>query len=353
MSKDSFRWGRPVAWRIPPFQKLAGQYARNDTLSLVQRIGRVQGASGPESLALADDGTLYSGFDDGRIVQFSHDGVQMRELTRTGGRPLGLRFHPDGDLLVCDAELGLLKVRMDGHITLLTTECEGERFRLADDLDVDQEGRYIYFSDASSRWPLAQNQLDLIEHGGHGRLLCHDLKRNSTRVLMRGLQFANGVTLGPDDAYVLVVETGMYRIHRYWLKGERAGQHEVWLDNLPGFPDNVRFNGRDRFWVAIPTPRNPLLDLLAPWPWLRFMVIQYARWLPLPIKRASIALAVDLNGCLVANLQSHRRDGFHFITQVIESGEWLYFSSLHAPTLARLPLHLLPATTASGINGRL
>lgn len=346
MSKGAFRWGRPMAWKTPTSQKLSGPYAKNDILAQLQRIGQVQGAGGPESLAVASDGTLYSGFDDGRIVQFNADGAQIRELTRTGGRPLGLRFHPDGDLLVCDAELGLLKVSMDGRIRLLADEAEGVRFGLADDLDVDSEGRYVFFSDASSRWPLAQNHLDLVEHGGHGRLLCYELSTGSTRVLMRGLQFANGVTLGPDDAHVLVVETGMYRVHRYWLKGERAGQHEVWLDNLPGFPDNVRFNGRDRFWVAIPTPRNSLLDLLAPMPWIRFLVIQYARWLPLPVKHASIALAFDLNGRLVFNLQSHCRDGFHFITQVLESGDWLYCSSLHAPTLARLPLHLLPNSTA-------
>lgn len=30
-----------------------------------------------------------------------------------------------------------------------------------------------------------------------------------------------------NDAFVLVVKTGMYRVHRYWLKGDRAGQSEV------------------------------------------------------------------------------------------------------------------------------
>lgn len=342
ITSNKFRWGRPVAWKIPPAQRLTGRYAKNESLAQLERMGHVEGAAGPESLALASDSTLYSGFDDGRIVQFSADGQLIRVLARTGGRPLGLRFHPDGDLLVCDAELGLLKISMDGHTRLLADQAEGLRFGLADDLDVDAQGRYVYFSDASSHWSLAQNYLDMIEHGGHGRLLCHDLSTGTTQVLMRGLQFANGVTLGPDDAYVLVVETGMYRVHRYWLKGERAGQHEVWLDNLPGFPDNVRFNGRDRFWVAIPTPRNPLLDMLAPLPWIRFLVIQYARCLPLPVKHAAIALAFDLDGQLVFNLQSHRQDGFHFITQVLESGDCLYFSSLEAPSLARLPLSLLP-----------
>jgi len=337
MSKVGFRWGRPKAWAVPKAQGLKGPYEKNEALARLSPMGRVDGAAGPESLAVASDGTLYSGYDDGRIVQFTREGRQIRELTRTGGRPLGLRFHPNGDLLVCDAERGLLRVNPMGDITVLATEAEGIPFGLADDLDVDQEGRCVYFSDATSCWSLADNQLDLIEHGGHGRLLCHDLITGSTRVLMRDLQFANGVTLGPDDACVLVVETGMYRVHRFWLKGDRAGQHEVWLDDLPGFPDNVRFNGRDRFWVAIPAPRNRLLDLLAPFPALRFCVIQLARWLPTPVAHAAIALAFDLDGKLVANLQSHRPGGFHFITQVLETDQWLYCSSLHAKTFAGMP----------------
>jgi len=81
-----------------------------------------------------------------------------------------------------------------------------------------------------------------------------------------------------------------------------------------------------------------MLDLLAPLPWIRFLLIQYARYLPLPIKHVSMALAFDLNGRPVCNLQSHRKDGFHFITQVMEAGEWLYCSSLESQTLARMPM---------------
>ena len=39
---------------------------------------------------------------------------------------------------------------------------------------------------------------------------------------MDGLQFANGVVLSPDESYLLVAETGAYRITRLWLGGARA-----------------------------------------------------------------------------------------------------------------------------------
>ena len=45
------------------------------------------------------------------------------------------------------------------------------------------------------------------------------------RVFADQLLFANGVAVGPDDAYVLVNETAAYRVMRYWLKGEKAGDN--------------------------------------------------------------------------------------------------------------------------------
>jgi len=340
MKKPSIfsRPGKPVAWRRPAAQPLRGPYAKNDALSRLRRLAPVPGTFGPESLAIDRDGLLYSGFDDGRIVCFDRNGQMFREVCNTGGRPLGLRFHPDGSLYTCDTQLGLLKVTLDGSVSLVANSADGTRFGFADDLDISKDGRFVYFSDASSKWHYNEDHLDLIEHGGHGRLVRCDLQTRETTVLMRGLHFANGVTLGPDDEYVLVTETGGYRIHRYWLKGPQRDTHDVFVDNLPGFPDNIRFNGRDRFWVAIPAPRNRALDFVAPWTWVRFALMQYARYLPLPVAHAGIVLAFDLNGHLVANLQDHAAGGYHYITQVLEHEHWLYCSSLKGKMLARLPL---------------
>ncbi|MGH8494277.1 MAG: SMP-30/gluconolactonase/LRE family protein [Moraxellaceae bacterium] len=333
--------GRPVAWQPPAAQPLRGAYRKNFRLATLQRLAHAPGTTGPESLAIGPDNSLYSGFHDGRIVRFDMHGNMLKTVCNTGGRPLGLRFHPDGDLLVCDTQLGLLKVTLAGRVTVLVDRIDGKRFGFPDDLDVTRDGRHVYFTDASSKWGYERDHIDHIEHGGHGRLLHHDLKSGKTRVLMRGLCFANGVTLGPDEAYVLVVETGSYCVHRYWLKGDRAGTSDIFIDNLPGFPDNIRFNGRDRFWLAIPAKRNPILDALAPHPLLRFGLIQYARFLPLPISHTAMVLGVNLDGKPVTNLQDHGRRSYHFITQVLESGEYLYCSSLHQDTLARLPLFAL------------
>ena len=59
------------------------------------------------------------------------------------------------------------------------------------------------------------------------------------KTLIDGTYFGNGVVLSKDESFVLMTETTKYRVLRYWLKGEKAGQTEVFADNLPGFPNGI------------------------------------------------------------------------------------------------------------------
>ena len=94
---------------------------------------------------------MYTANEDGRIIVLSRDGSNPYDFVNTGGRPLGLKFNPQGDLIVADAYSGLLSINMDGEITVLSTEYEGVPFLLTDDLDIASDGM-IYFEDASSVW---------------------------------------------------------------------------------------------------------------------------------------------------------------------------------------------------------
>ncbi|MFM2420817.1 MAG: hypothetical protein RL385_5540 [Pseudomonadota bacterium] len=329
---------KPQRYAVPPPQPLRGAYARNERLAQLERFAFAKGADGPESLAVDRDGTLVTGFQDGGVRRFDTRGQLLELVVHTGGHPLGLRFHPDGSLLICDATRGLLRHRQGMPLEVLADRAEGSPIAFADDLDIDESGRHVYFSDACAHWHFGEDQLAIVEHAGNGRLLHFDMETRRTRVLVRNLQFANGVCLGPHDEYVLVTETGGFRVHRHFLKGPRRGQTEVWLDNLPGYPDNIRHNGKGRFWLAIPVPRNTLADLLAPLPALRWGLIQLSPVVRFPIAHAAIALCFDDAGHLVANLQSHAADCYSEITQVMEHEQTLYVSSFHRPSLARMPL---------------
>lgn len=55
---------------------------------------------------------------------------------------------------------------------------------------------------------------------------------------------------------------------KYWLEGPKTGKVEVVAD-LPGYPDNVRRNGKGQFWVAIDCCRTPAQEVLSHNPWMR------------------------------------------------------------------------------------
>lgn len=332
---------RPVAWEGPgpTPSRTEGPYADNGRLNMAELFAPVLGRTSPESVAVDAQGRLYTGFDGGAIIRFQPDGTAPEVFADTAGRPLGLRFHPDGSLLIADANRGLLRVGAEGGgVEVLMTGAEGLPFRFTDDLDVDRAGRYVYFTDASSEYGWPHELLDILEHGGHGRVLRHDLQSGETTVLARGLNFPNGVCLGPDEEFLLVTETATARVHRLWLTGERAGTLDIFVEHLPGYPDNVRYDGAGLFWVALPSRRSPIIDGTARQPWLRKVVARIAERTKLPLPEESMLVALDLQGRPVVFAQGTGPASYGYVTQVLPHGGDLILSSLHAATLARVPL---------------
>ena len=226
---------QPIAWTPPPAPAYTGPYAPNDALAKVELLG-VGVGEGPETVTPDAQGRMVMGYKDGRIVRYAADGKSYETLGNTGGRPEGHSYDAQGNLIIADAIKGLLRLNTDGTIQTLTDSADGLPFGFTDDIAVAQNGA-IYFSDASSKFGTAMLGVDdVLEHGGHGRLLKYDPASGKTTVLLSGLQFANGVTVGPDDAYVLVNETGNYDVVRYWLKGDKAGTSEVFIATCPACP---------------------------------------------------------------------------------------------------------------------
>lgn len=324
----------PVAWEPDPDPGLTGSFVPNDYLADVERLLAGVGV-GPEDVACGPDGVRYTGFHDGRIVRFWPDG-RFEEFANTGGRPLGMQLDDGGRLIVADAAHGLLAISPEGVVDVLTDSMNGEKMLFVDDLDIAADGT-IWFSDASARHSYHENMLDFLEARPSGRLLSYTPASGETRVHMDDLFFANGVALGPDDAFVLVNETGRGRIHRLWLKGERAGQKELFISGLPGVPDNLSFNGTDTFWVAMPALR-PGIDDMAGRPWLRKLLSRLPiETLSADIPRYSFVIGLGLDGKVKHNLQDTAA-GFNNITSANECDGSLYLGSLSMPAVARYPL---------------
>jgi sugar lactone lactonase YvrE len=156
-------------------------------------------------------------------------------------------------------------------------------------------------------------------------------------VVLDGLQFANGVALAAGGEFVVVAETGAYRLRRVWLTGDRAGRDDVLVDNLPGIPDNVSTGSDGLIWIALASPRDARLDLLHP----RAPVLRRLLWaLPqrwLPEQRTVWVMAVDASGAVVHDLQA-RHPGYHMVTGVREHAGRLYLGSLVERSIAIMDL---------------
>ena len=323
----------PLAWEAPPAPAMTGVMEPNDTLMKAELLGKGQ-LQGPEDSAVDAEGRLYSGLHDGRIVRLSDDG-RIEPFAYTGGRPLGMDFDANGHLIVADAYKGLLSIDRQGQISVLTTEAAGVPLRFTDDLDIAADGT-IYFSDASSRFEQPDYLLDLLEARPHGRLLSHDPASGETRVLLEDLYFANGVALSADETFVLVNETYRYRITRYWLKGEKAGTSDIFIDNLPGLPDNLQGDGDGTFWVALPTPRKADADFLHRHPWLKAQLAKLPRALwPSPIPYG-LVIALNEQGEIVRSLHDASGSQLRMVTSAKPVGDYLYLGSLDNDRIGKL-----------------
>ncbi len=327
----------PAVWTPPVAPELTGVYAQNSELARIERL-RVDGFA-PEDVAIDSQDRIYCGTDDGRIFRFQADGTKPEVFASTKGRPLGLVFDHNGNLIVADAMIGLMSIAPDGKSQVLSTEADGVPFRCTNDLDVAADGT-IYFTDASSKFSLTQLKADLLEHQPNGRFLAYDPRTKQTRVLLRDLYFANGVALSPDkdQSFVLVNESGAYRVRRYWLSGPKVGQSDIFIDNLPGFPDGISSNGRDTFWLSLVNRRDSALDGLLPHPFLRKVVMRLPNFLQPNIKRYAFVLGLDSNGHVVRNLQDPSPQCFAQIANVVEHKGTLYFGSIGESAIGRMPL---------------
>jgi sugar lactone lactonase YvrE len=288
---------------------------------------------GAEDVVVAPDGHVYTGTEDGSVFRMSPDGNRIDRVAHTGGRPLGLELFADGDLLVCDARRGLLVVHLaDGSIETLLTHVEGVPMRFCNNAAIAGDGT-IWFSDSSTRYGLEQWKDDFVQDTRTGRLLRRDPDGTVT-VVLDGLAFANGVALSSDESFVAVAETGARTVVRRWLKGPRAGQRDLLVDDLPGYPDNIARGSDGLIWVSIASPLDPVVERLqtAPLPVRRAATRIPARLQPSP-KQTVRVRAYDDAGTLVHDIDL-RAAGYHMVTGVREHEGRVWMGSLHEPAVA-------------------
>ncbi|MGD9732365.1 MAG: SMP-30/gluconolactonase/LRE family protein [Desulfamplus sp.] len=324
-----------ISYTPPKATSLTGVLTPNTSLQKAYLLGKGK-INGPEDVAIDNDGRIYGGTQDGKIVRILQDDT-LEIFAETQGRPLGMRFDRDQNLIVCDAYKGLLSINPKGNIKVLCRSAEGIPFRFTDALDIANNGS-IYFTDASFKYVQSEYLYDLMESRPNGRFIMYTPATGQTTVLLKNLYFANGVALSQNEDFVLINETYRYRVVRYWLTGVNKGKKDIFIENLPGFPDNISSNRKGKFWIALFTVRNPMMDQLHPFPFLKEQLskLPKAFW-PKP-KPYGLVIALDEQGNITQSLHDPTGEHLKEITSVREYGNYIYLGSLHNDRIGKYKL---------------
>ncbi|KAK6638704.1 hypothetical protein RUM43_006971 [Polyplax serrata] len=246
-------------------------YRSNELLNNVERMFEDE-IKGPEGFAVLN-GDLYTTLHGGYVAKVYDD--QVIPVVKFGeqcegwweeskcGRPLGIKA-VGNDLIVADSYYGIFKYNVKtkkvNKLVDRDVVIDGKQARTFNSVDVAKDGT-IYWSHSSSHFTIEDGIFQFLADGT-GRLMKYDPKTNSNTVLMKDLFFANGVLLSPNEDFVLVAESGHSRIHKYYLKGPKKFTNEIFIDGLPGVPDNLRAVGDDRLFVPLVTVKSEHSPLL-------------------------------------------------------------------------------------------
>ena len=261
----------PEAWQPPIKPEFKGELRLNEKLTNISKID-LGGWNGPEEFAFDGFGNIYCGvhkgekdFSQGAILKISPEG-KVEEYLRTDSWVTGMQFDSHGNLIALMNGVGLISIDQEKRIEVLVKIDADERpILMGSGLTIAKDGK-IYFANLSSETTSSAKYINklFLELKPTGGVYCYDPQTKVSQTISNGNYFANGLELSEDESFLLLSETSKYRILKYWLKGEKAGTSEVFLDNLAGFPNNISRRDNGNFWVGFTTKRNDQLDDIHP-----------------------------------------------------------------------------------------
>lgn len=284
-----------------------------------------------------DEGAVFTGTGDGTIWRVSHDGAKVDRVATTGGRPLGIEIDLDGRLMVCDAKRGLLRVdTRNGAVEAVEDSVAGTKMVFCNNGAVASDGT-IWYSDSSTKFGIDNWKDDFVQDTRTGRLLRRD-PDGTVVVVLDGLRFSNGVTLSTAEDFVVVAECAGRTLVRHWIAGDRAGERETFVADLPGYPDNIARGSDGLIWTTIATPRDPLVERIQAGPqWLRRQITKIPEKLQPKPKQTIRVQAYDESGTLVHDVDV-KEPGFHMVTGVREHDGRVWMGSLQEAAVAVVDL---------------
>jgi gluconolactonase len=204
------------------------------------------GLGEPEGPVLFPDGrwgVVEMTPETGHVSIVSADGTSKQVVVKTG-RPNGMVADRDGTLWVAESMNPPSLLRVDanrGSSEVILTAGGGVNFLFPNDLAFGPDGA-LYMTDSGVERDsfVRAREEGRTDYEINGKLFRIDLSDMSTTLLDDGLQFANGLAFGADNA-LYVTDTTSGLVYRYeWRKGGSLGHREDFADLVdrsqpPGF----------------------------------------------------------------------------------------------------------------------
>lgn len=259
---------------------------------------------GPESIAVAKNGLLYTGLADGRIVELNPTkNYQLRTVlkfktssqckdnlaTRATecGRFLQLRMVNE-TLYALEANTGLYKIDVKSGAKTFIGPKSLYRVNLYNSFAVDPvDPNLVYVTVTSTKWDLLTIMWSILEIDNSGKVLAFDMGSGKRVILQDNLLAPNGLDVDKKRDRLLFAETLRARINsldladvRSAFKSAKDGEKLAVLKRTslipitPGLPDNLIIEG-DTAYIALPFVRingKDLIDHLSSMPSIRMAI---------------------------------------------------------------------------------
>ncbi|RVW44045.1 Adipocyte plasma membrane-associated protein [Vitis vinifera] len=161
---------------------------------------------------------------------------------------------------------------------------------------------------------------------------------NETSTILDNLVFPNGVALSQDEDFLVVCET--WKCLKYWLKGERKGRTETFIDNLPNGPDNINLAPDGSFWIALIKLASDGFESVHASKALKHFVATFPKLFQLVngSNEKATVVTVAADGKIVDKFDDPNGKVMSFVISALEFEDHLYLGSLNTNFIGKLPL---------------
>jgi len=190
----------------------------------------------------------FSDMHDLAVKTVDPDG-RVEDRFEVPGRPSGLGWTPEGDLLVVSMVDRRL-LRWDGSALREVADLSALASYHCNDMVVDARGRaYVgnFGFDLDRRAPYRKAELVLVHPDGRAEVVADEMA------------FPNGCVLGPDGRTLVVGETFGARLTAFDVAedGSLSGRR-LWAKLQDAVPDGICLDAEGAIWVASPVSREVL-----------------------------------------------------------------------------------------------